>query len=80
VRGEQSWEVAYAFRTPGELARRFEAGGLRCVGFDLFPQTYEYLRRFPVAGPLGRRYDELVERRGWKRLMGDACLAFRASA
>ena len=74
VRGQQSWEVAYGFKTPGALARRFESGGFEVRAVDLFPQTYEYLRRFQLAGPVAKRYDALVERRGWKRLMGDACL------
>jgi SAM-dependent methyltransferase len=78
VRGRESWEVAYAFRTPGELARRFEAGGFRVLAVERFAQTHQYLERFPVLGGLSRRYDDLVDRRGWTRLMGDACLAFRS--
>jgi SAM-dependent methyltransferase len=77
VRGHKSWEVAYAFKTPDELARRFEAAGLRCEAAELFPQTEQYVERFPVLRGLAKRYDALVDRRGWRRLMGDACLAFR---
>jgi ubiquinone/menaquinone biosynthesis C-methylase UbiE len=77
IRGQQSWEVAYGFKTPGELARRFESADFNVEAVELFPQTYEYLRRFPVAAPVAKRYDTLVEQRGWRRLMGDACLALR---
>jgi SAM-dependent methyltransferase len=77
VRGKQSWEVTYAFKTPDELAGRFEAAGLRREAVELFPQTAQYAERFPVLRGLAKRYDALVERRGWRRLMGDACLVFR---
>ena len=77
VRGQQSWEVAYAFRNPTELARRFADQGFDVLAVERFAQTHEYLGRFPVPGLLSKHYDDLVDRRGWKRLTGDACLALR---
>lgn len=77
VRGKRAWEPEYAFRTPRELMQVFERHGFSTISVRQFAHTYSYARRFPGLRGLSKQYDKFVDRRGWTRLMGDACLVFR---
>jgi ubiquinone/menaquinone biosynthesis C-methylase UbiE len=76
VRGGEAWPVAYSFRSPEDLSGIFEEAGFRCREIHRCPVVGGYLTRFPALGPIGRWYDRLASRLGWRRLMGGACLVF----
>lgn len=79
VRGGSGWETHYSYGSIPELCAVLERAGLETVHLFQWSCVRSYLRRFPVLKQLAVFYDWCVSHIGWKRLMGDVCLASRKS-
>ncbi len=77
IRGGTGWHTHYPYRSITELSRVFHDAGLDAVEIAYYPFARQYVDRFPVLRGLGVLYDKLVALIGWRRLMGNVCLAAR---
>ena len=80
IRGKRAWPLEYAFSNPQQLIQIFERHGFSTISVHCFAHTNTYLHRFSGIGAVSKRYDEMIDRRRWIRLMGDTCIAFRKTA
>lgn len=69
----------YHYSSVRELIKIFESAGLKLEKSWYDPATYVYLHRFPIIKYVSKAYDWLIEKLGWKRLLGAVCLVFRKS-
>lgn len=78
IRGREAWPTVYAFRTPDDLAARFEQHGFETLSVYRFPFVTGYLHRYPLLRQIGTAYDGVVARLHLRSLMGNACIVWRA--
>jgi SAM-dependent methyltransferase len=73
----KGFETSYAWQTIGDLTRVFEAAGFAVEDTAYWAFTEGYLWRYPVINLLGRLYDRMISKSGFRHMMGNVCITLK---
>lgn len=77
IRGGSGWETHYSYGSIPELCAILQRAGLETTHRFQWSCVRSYLKRFPALKQMAVFYDFCISHIGWRRLMGDVCLAVR---
>jgi predicted SAM-dependent methyltransferase len=76
VRGAESWETLYRYRSIEGLANTFESAGFETREISYYAFTQNYLARYAAARAVTGLYDRLISKLRSERLMGNVYIEF----